>query len=740
MENINDYKIHPREVANKTSKESLKKAIKLALDAESDAIRLNTQTFNNNKYKSVNKLIDYEQLKDNARKIKEDAIENLPELINKVINVVEARGGKVFCAKTKKEAVEYVKNICLSHNAKLIVKSKSITSEEIELNPALEKAGIEVAETDLAEFILQVSKEQPSHIVAPAIHRSREMISELFKRHFKTDRLLETGEELTEFARDILRQKFLSADIGISGANLIAADSGSVLLVESEGNIRLTTQLPAIHIAIAGMEKIIPSKKDFGTFIELLAASGTGQPLTSYTNILEPPLDLPILNLNGREDTQREFHLVLIDNGRMKLREDKGLKEALYCIRCSACMNSCANFQAVGGHAFGGECYTGGIGGAWTIATSGSLEKGRFAELCSGCTRCIPNCPVRIDIPRLNMVIKSRLIKEGKTSSLPKQFFGNFSLLGRLTSFAPVISNTVGNLSVSRALMENIVGFDKRRPMPVFAKKTLVKQYNEYRKNSILNTKADGITTATVLFADVFTNYNNPQIGMSVIRVYEKLGIPIELSKSIDDGRASQSQGLIDITIKRAVKLASYLEKFIDEGKDIIVAEPSVLASFRMDYKKLINNEKLYNKLAKHTFDPIEYLNILMQNGKLKNISASYNLSISDKKIFYHGHCQMKTIGAGNAAPEFFRQLGFGVNVSTVECCGMAGSFGYKKDYYDLSKNVGRDLIKQIVNSDSFDDNTIILASGISCREQIGDELKNTIYHPIEFLEKVLNK
>ena len=738
MENINDYKIHPREVANKSSKKSLNKAIKLALDTESDAIRLNTQTFNNNKYKSLGKLSDYEHLKDRARQIKEDAIENLPALIDKVIKVVEARGGRVFYAKSKKEAAGYIKNICLSHNAKLIVKAKSITSEEIELNPVLEKAGIEVAETDLAEFILQVSHEQPSHIIAPAIHRSREAISELFKRHFETGRLLETGEELTEFARDILRQKFLSADIGISGANLIAADEGSILLVESEGNIRLTTQLPAVHIALAGIEKIIPSKKDFGIFIELLAASGTGQPLTSSTNMLEPPVDLPILNLNGREDKEREFHLVLLDNGRMKMRADKELKEALYCIRCSACMNSCANFQAVGGHAFGGECYTGGIGGAWTIGTGGSLAKGRFAELCSGCMRCIPNCPVCIDIPGLNTIIKSRLIKEGKTSYLPKYFFGNFSLLGKAASFAPAISNRVSSFPFVRTILENIVGFDKRRPLPEFASKTLVKQYSEYRDNSSLKTRADGIHTNTILFADVFTNYNNPHIGMAVIRVFEKLGIPIMLSKVYDDGRASQSQGIVEITAKRALKVISCLEKYINEENDIIIAEPSVLASFRYDYKKIIKNEQLFSKLAKHSFDPIEYLNRLIQKGNLQQLVKPDDNAFPGGKIFYHGHCQMKTIGAGSAAPEFFRRLGFQVNVSTVECCGMAGSFGYKKDYYELSKNVGRDLIRQITNSDSFDEKTIILASGTSCREQIGDELKNTIYHPIEFLELIL--
>ena len=738
MENINDYIIHPREVADKSIKGVLYKAIKLALDVESDAVRHNTQTFNTNRYKAVKKIEDYEELKDRARRIKEDSIQHLPELIETLTKSIRARGGKVFLAKTKDEATEYIKKVCLAHNAKHIVKAKSITSEEIGLNDVLEQCGIETAETDLAEFILQVSKEQPSHNVAPAIHRSRESISELFKRNFYTDKPLETGEELTEFARDILRQKFLSADIGISGANVISAEEGSILLVESEGNIRLTTQLPAVHIAISGIEKIIPSKKDFGIFIELLAASGTGQPLTSYTNILEPPIEQPVLNLNGRTDSQREFHLVLLDNGRMKMREDKQLIDALYCIRCSACMNSCANFQAVGGHAFGGEVYTGGIGGAWTIGTSGNLAKGKFAELCTGCTRCVPNCPVRIDIPGLNTTIKDRLIKSAGGPSLQKTFFGNFSILGKFASIAPGISNYVSNLSFSRILMEEIIGFDKRRRIPRFADKTLEQQYREYRKIKPLGSKINKLIPETVLFADVYTNYNNPQVGMAAIKVFDKLGIPITLTELFDDGRASQSQGLVGLTVRRANLVADYLEKIIDQGKDIIVTEPSVLALFRNDYKKLLLNYEQFNKLSNHTFDPIEYLNILDLNRKLDFSHLSIGSGNSGTKIFYHGHCQLKTIGAGNAAADFFQRLNYTVEVSKVECCGMAGSFGYKKEYYSISKNVGSDLINQIKGMESFSAETIILASGTSCREQIGSELGNHIYHPIEFLMEIV--
>ncbi len=738
MKSINDYEIKPRDVADKSEAHSIEKAIRLALDVETQALRLNTQTFNRNKYKTVKRLDDYDELKGEARSIKEKSIRELPELIAVLTKKIESRGGKVFLARTGREASEYVRDVCLKHGARLVVKSKSITSEEIGLNHELERAGVEVAETDLAEFILQVSGEQPSHIVAPAIHRSRETISELFRRSFKMDRALETGEELTEFARLILRNKFLSADVGISGANLIAAEEGTILLVESEGNIRLTTQLPAVHVAVAGVEKIIRSKKDFGVFIELLASSGTGQALTSYTNILEPPLETPILNLNGRDDSKREFHLVLVDNGRMAIRDDEELNEALYCVRCSACMNSCANFQAVGGHAFGGECYTGGIGGAWTLATTGSLAKASFAELCTGCSRCVPNCPVRIDIPRLNSVIKERLIKTAGGPSLQQRFFGHFSELGKLASLVPAAANFATNFPAMRRLMESAAGIDRRRAIPSFAKKTLAKEYEGYRRNKKGGPRSGVSLAKTVLFADVFTNYNNPNVGMAVVRAFDKLGIPIRLSAVLDDGRGLQSQGMLAQAKRRAIRAAQYLSQLIDEGNDVIVAEPSVLSMFRRDYASLLGDAKLSGKIELHSFDPIEYLEKLRLDGKLDVMGHLSASSHADRRIFYHAHCQLKTIGAGSVAAEFFRRLGFNVDVSDVECCGMAGSFGYKKKFYDVSKRVGDDLMGQINKTLSDDRSAILLASGTSCREQIGGGMQKGVLHPIEFLESML--
>src|SRR5215813_1592951 len=439
----------PRDVANKSDKERLLRAIRMSLDIESATVRNNAQHFNKSRYRAVANLPDYDDLKDEARRIKDKSIANLPDLIQTLKNSIRAHNGHVFVANTAADACRYITDVCRWRAAKMVVKGKSMTSEEVHLNHALEADGIEVVESDLAEFILQLAGEQPSHILAPALHYSRERITALFKRKFETDLPLDTGEELTRFARGILRQKFIHADAGISGANLIAADSGSLMLVESEGNIRMTTLLPPVHIAIAGIEKVVPSRRDFQPFIELLPASATGQPLTSYVSILQPPLSAPAFAAPGKQVKPREFHMVLIDNGRSSMREDSVLHEALYCIRCSACLNVCANFETVGGHAFGGETYSGGIGGAWE-AGIGTLANAQFSELCTGCARCVAQCPVRIDIPWLNQNLRQRMNQadgssfakslfgsltgsapEDRVAPLQKQFFANYHIFGK---------------------------------------------------------------------------------------------------------------------------------------------------------------------------------------------------------------------------------------------------------------------------------------------------------------------
>lgn len=741
----------PRAVADKSRKAALVSAIRMALGIESAAVRHNTQTFNRGRYAAVSKLPDYEVLKDDARRIKEDAIARSAELLKEVERSVRGRGGHFFVARTAADACRYVEDVCRRAGAQSVVKGKSMTSEEIGLNHALETVGIEVVETDLAEFILQAADEQPSHVIAPAIHYSRERITDLFRRVFKTDLPLDTGEDLTRFARERLRQKFLDADVGITGANFVIADSGTLVLVESEANIRMTTIMPPVHIAIAGIEKVIPTREDLAPFIELLAASATGQPMSSYTSIIAPPLPVPVITDDGTSP-RREFHLVLVDNGRSQMRQDAALHEALYCIRCSACLNSCANFQTVGGHAFGGETYSGGIGGSWEAGTR-SLLNARFSELCTGCSRCVNQCPVRIDIPWLNVVLRQRLNQaEAKPSSrmrdevldtpaqdagVPagKLFFGRFDATAKLSAAAPRLTNFILRHSLARAGMEKILGVDRRRPLPPFANETLANAKNRFAC-------AGPPLAKVVLLADVFTNYTSPERGFAAIELLSSVDVDVIVTEPLADGRAALSQGLIGTASQQARKTARILVRYIEEGRDVVVVEPSVLAMLRLDNRHLLTGpaeQDLYERIREHSFDVVEYLSsFLHRTGRLPQSEFQASRSPLGIRVFYHSHCQQRTINAAAPTVDLLRAAGFDVVTSSVECCGMAGSFGYKKDFYELSIAVGEDLVKQVKASES-DGPRIIVATGTSCQEQLHAMLGRSILHPVQLLLTTLS-
>ncbi len=750
----NPADINPRQVANKSDKQAFLDAIRMTLAVQSPAVRHNTQTFNNNRYAATARLADYDALKDRAREIKQNAIANLPELLRQLEASVRANGGHFYLAPTAADANRYICDVLTRHEAKRVVKGKSITSEEIKLNHVLEAAGIEVAETDLAEFILQVADEQPSHIVAPALHYSRERITALFKRKFTTDLPLDTGEELTVFAREKLRQKFIAADAGISGANLIGADSGSLMLVESEGNIRMTMILPPVHIAIAGIEKVVPSRKDFGTFIELLPRSGTGQPLTSYVSILHPPLKAPVFAAPGRQPKEaREFHLVLIDNGRSRMREDPVLREALRCIRCSACLNSCANFETVGGHAFGGETYSGGIGGAWEAGT-GKLMNARFSELCTGCSRCVNNCPVRIDIPWLNEVLRQRMnfeqpasgtksafgamtgsAAEDRVAPLQKQFFASYHIMAKGATRFSRVSNAVTGLPFVRGLMEKIVGLDRRRKLPAFPKKTWEELYRDEPSRGAAQSSVPNV----LMLADVFTNYGSPERGMAAIRVLRQVGFEVELSSVMPDGRAAISQGMIATARQQAEALAPMLLPHIDNQEIICVLEPSVLAMLRFDYAHLLS-PAVWDRFARGQFlEPMQLIWSATQGASRANLSKMFpaNRSPHGKRVFYHSHCQQRTCNAATETVDVLRAAGFDVVTSSVECCGMAGSFGYKRDYYELSMAVGEDLFAQVRAAEQDGARTLV-ASGTSCHEQLWAGMGREVLHPAELLLSTL--
>jgi L-lactate dehydrogenase complex protein LldF len=348
-------------------------------------------------------LPDYQELRTQANAVKKHTIENLDYYLEQFERNVEAHGGKVVYAKDGTEVADFVLALAKEKGARRIVKSKSMTTEEVDLNERLEQQGLESVETDLGEYIIQLAHERPYHIVAPALHLTRYDVADLFTKWLNVPR--ETViEKQTAIARAVLRQKFLAADIGISGANFLVAGSGAVVLVENEGNIRLTTSAPKIHIAIAGIEKMIPRAQDLAVFLKLLGRSGTGQLLTVYTSFLSGP------RRGGEIDGPDEFYVVLLDNGRTRLLPDRGKRQSLYCIRCGACLNACPVYRKIGGHSFP-WVYSGPIGAIITPQFMGVSHEPGLPFASSLCGACAEVCPVKIDIPKVLLELRSDVKK-----------------------------------------------------------------------------------------------------------------------------------------------------------------------------------------------------------------------------------------------------------------------------------------------------------------------------------------
>jgi L-lactate dehydrogenase complex protein LldF len=337
-------------------------------------------------------LPDSDKLRDRAKQIKEHTLAHLDQYLTQLEASVQRNGGQVHWASTAQDACQIILQIAKQTDCKLAVKSKSMTSEEIHLNSALEAGGIEVTETDFGEFIIQLAGERPSHLVAPAVHHTRETIARILSKEVGRP-VPDDPQILAQTGRRLLREKFRTADLGITGANFAVADTGIIVLVTNEGNGRLTTTCPRIHIALMGMEKVIPRYSDLPVFLKLLARAATGQPLSVYTTLITGP------RKPGELDGPEEFHLVILDNGRSRILASP-FRESLHCIRCGACLNACPVYRRVGGHAYGGV-YSGPIGSILTPlydSVSANLHLPHASSLCGAC---LAACPVRINIPHM---------------------------------------------------------------------------------------------------------------------------------------------------------------------------------------------------------------------------------------------------------------------------------------------------------------------------------------------------
>ena len=411
----------------------------------------------------------WEEWREEARNIKIHTLDHLDYYLELLHDNVTAAGGQVHFAADAAEANAIVGHLVQTRGVKVATKSKSMVSEELELNPVLESLGVDVYETDLGEYIIQLAGETPSHLVAPALHKSKEDVAELFadKLGVAYD---EDIEVMAATARVALRDKFMEADLGISGANFVVAETGTLVIVTNEGNGRLCTSAPRIHIGITGMEKVIPSMQDLAIFLRLLPRSATGQRISSYVSMITGP------RREDDEDGPEEFHLVLVDNGRSRMLRDPKLREALYCIRCGACLNICPVYQRVGGHSYG-WVYPGPIGAVVSPMLTGLKEAKALPQASSLCGACREACPVKINIPRMLLELRHRTAEgenpEEKASSRSERFMaGAYGWLmsdpGRM-AFASGIGRIAQQILPGMSKRD---GWIRKAPLPLLSKWT----------------------------------------------------------------------------------------------------------------------------------------------------------------------------------------------------------------------------------------------------------------------------
>ena len=430
-------------------------------------INFNIGKYNEKVPEGKEQFTDVHLARERAKNIKWRAIETLDQQLENFELNFTKRGGKVIWAENAAQAIEEVLKICKEKNCKKLVKSKSMVTEEVHLNSTLEKNGIESVETDLGEYIQQLDGEAPYHIVTPAMHKNKEDVAKLFHEKLGTPINL-TPEQLTLVARDILREKYLEAEIGVTGANFIISDIGAIAITENEGNARLTCAYPKTHIVIVGIEKVIPSLTDLGLFWPLLSTFGTGQKVTVYNTIVTGPKQ------SNELDGPEEMYVILLDNGRTNILENPKQRESLYCIRCGACLNACPIYKNIGGHAYGAT-YSGPIGSVITPNLQGMDDFKHLSYASSLCGACTEVCAVKINLHELLLDNRQESVKQGLNSFAEKAAWK----IWKIASLNRKMMN-LGNGNLKNKVVNGLFkGWKENRSDLVFSKKT----FNEMWKD-----------------------------------------------------------------------------------------------------------------------------------------------------------------------------------------------------------------------------------------------------------------
>ena len=612
--------------------------------------------------------IGFEEVRGQIAARKGYAAEHMEELAARFTAKAEAAGAKVVRAMSPLEAREYVLSVARQAGARLVVKSKSMASEEIHLNAGLEEAGIEVCETDLGEWIIQLAHQRPSHMVLPAIHLTRGQVADLFSR--QTHEQLDANiPELVAVARRELRQKFLSADIGITGANIAVAETGSLVILTNEGNARLVTTLPHTHIAIVGLEKLVERMDDVHPVLTALPRSATGQLITSYVSLITGPTE----NTDG---SRKDLHIILLDNRRTEMAADPLFRQALQCIRCGSCLNVCPIFRIVGGHVFG-KVYTGGIGAILTAWFDALEESKDIQSLCIQCGTCKQFCPGGIDIPALIREVRDRVTAQTGLPFLQRAAYAvvnNRRLFHAALRTAEKAQKPLAGGGFIRHLPFALTSLTQGRSLPAIAERPFRDRFPEIEQ--------PGCAETAVFYSGCLIDFVYPETGEAVVEVLNRAGVRVVFpGRQTCCGAPARYGGSPEAAAEAAAANVEALSAV--EADYIVSACPTCTVALKSDFSEGLRDSgsaeqrEKAAQIAAKTFDFSTLVLELARQGRLGPAEPD----TAPRAVTYHDSCHLKrTLGVSGQPRELLSLAGCQIHEMPESdvCCGMGGSYSLK--------------------------------------------------------------
>ncbi|MBM3289832.1 MAG: hypothetical protein FJY92_06735, partial [Candidatus Hydrogenedentes bacterium] len=620
-----------------------------------------------------------------------------------------------FLANDGAAAIEYCLELARKRGAKTVAKSKSLTTEEIEINDPLIEAGLKVIETDLGELIIQLVGEKPYHLVFPSVHKMAEDVADIFAKATGKP----VGSDIPSIMKVVqayLRPIFLDAEIGMTGANIGVAENGAIVIETNEGNGRLVSSIGDCHVCVMGMEKIVETVEDAMLMVLAHPVSASGQLPTTYVTWMAGRSPLG----EGAGRAPRESHIVILDNGRARMRGDDAMREALNCIRCGACMNVCPTYGVAGGHTFG-YIYPGPIGIPWTAEVHGLEKAGDFAPLCISCGLCKEICPAQIDMPMMIAEVKHRDAKTQRRPRVEEVMMGADRAAKLACSIAPVANAAMKNATV-RSVMEKVTGVSAKRTLPPFARDTFMKRFARHAP-AVQHPKRKA-----AFFVDVYANYNAPELGMAAVRALETAGCEVVVPEQRSSGYPFIAYGDLDRARETAAYNVAQLAPYAERGYDIVATEPTAAYALAVSYPKLLKDSAKSRAVAARTAELFEYLLAIGDD-----CGPDERQRFTGKRFGFHLSCHQRPLGAGRGAMEWLRRRGALVElIETGTCCGMGGTFGLKAGAlgHELSMTVGKPLFA-LFNESGVD--TIVTESSV-CAIQLAEGTGIRVLHPLALL------